>query len=125
MQRRFRGGDHPWISLRTKLDGVDVLQNFYLVAGPDGDQVVAAFCEKYAQNYPTAVECLKRDLEACLAFLRNLEEVDCVVAGVTGLAELEELVDASRARVEPAWFARFRCDGPEVIDPRAWPRAGA
>jgi putative transposase len=29
---------------------------------------VAAFCEKYAIIYPTAIECLSRDLEACLTF---------------------------------------------------------
>jgi len=32
------------------------------------DQAVAAFCEKYERVYPTAVACLKRDLDACLAF---------------------------------------------------------
>jgi hypothetical protein len=31
------------VSMLGKLDGVDVLQNFYLVAGPGGEQVVAAF----------------------------------------------------------------------------------
>ncbi|GHO56072.1 IS256 family transposase [Ktedonobacter robiniae] len=32
------------------------------------DQAVAAFLEKYQKVYPTAVECLQRDLEACLTF---------------------------------------------------------
>jgi putative transposase len=32
------------------------------------DQEVVAFCEKFAPLYPSAVECLKRDLEACLTF---------------------------------------------------------
>jgi transposase-like protein len=32
------------------------------------DQEVVAFCEKYAIIYPTAIECLNRDLEACLTF---------------------------------------------------------
>jgi len=32
------------------------------------EQAVAAFCEKYEAVYPTAVACLKRDLDACLAF---------------------------------------------------------
>jgi transposase-like protein len=31
-------------------------------------QAVLAFIEKYQQLYPTAVECLQRDLEACLTF---------------------------------------------------------
>ena len=29
---------------------------------------VMAFIEKYSKTYPTAIECLKRDLEACLTF---------------------------------------------------------
>ncbi|GHO61375.1 transposase for insertion sequence element ISRM5 [Ktedonobacter sp. SOSP1-52] len=32
------------------------------------DQAVAAFIEKYQKAYPTAVECLQRDLESCLTF---------------------------------------------------------
>lgn len=41
---------------------------FYQASRAQADQVVAAFCEKYAAVYPTAVNCLKRDLEACLTF---------------------------------------------------------
>ena len=41
---------------------------FYQDNRAQADQVVAAFCEKYSKTYPTAVECLKRDLEACLTF---------------------------------------------------------
>jgi len=41
---------------------------FYQESRAKADQEVAAFCEKYAQSYPTAVDCLKRDLEACLTF---------------------------------------------------------
>jgi putative transposase len=41
---------------------------FYQDNRAQADQVVAAFCEKYAKIYPTAVECLKRDLDACLTF---------------------------------------------------------
>lgn len=41
---------------------------FYQANRPQADQTVAAFCEKYATVYPTAVECLQRDLEACLTF---------------------------------------------------------
>jgi transposase-like protein len=32
------------------------------------DQASAAFIEKYQKVYPTAIECLQRDLEACLTF---------------------------------------------------------
>ena len=44
--RRFRGDGGRWIyriSALGQLDGNKVLQNFYLVAGPDGQQVVVAF----------------------------------------------------------------------------------
>ena len=41
---------------------------FYQENREKADQEVAAFCEKYAQSYPTAIDCLKRDLEACLTF---------------------------------------------------------
>lgn len=41
---------------------------FYQDNRQQADQVVAAFCEKHAQTYPTAVACLKRDLDACLTF---------------------------------------------------------
>jgi transposase-like protein len=41
---------------------------FYQENRQKADQEVAAFCEKYSQIYPTAVACLKRDLEACLTF---------------------------------------------------------
>jgi transposase-like protein len=41
---------------------------FYQDSREKADQAVVAFCEKYVKTYPTAVECLKRDLDACLTF---------------------------------------------------------
>ena len=41
---------------------------FYQDSRAKADQVVAAFCEKYRADYPSAVACLNRDLEACLTF---------------------------------------------------------
>lgn len=41
---------------------------FYQESREKADQEVAAFCAKYEPIYPTAVECLKRDLEARLTF---------------------------------------------------------
>jgi len=41
---------------------------FYQDSREKADQELAAFIEKYSQVYPTAVECLQRDLEACLTF---------------------------------------------------------
>jgi transposase-like protein len=41
---------------------------FYQKNRQEADQVVAAFIEKYQHIYPTAIECLQRDLDACLTF---------------------------------------------------------
>jgi putative transposase len=41
---------------------------FYQKDRQTADQAVAAFIEKYRSIYPTAIACLQRDLEACLAF---------------------------------------------------------
>jgi transposase-like protein len=41
---------------------------FYQPNRQQADQEVAAFIAKYAPLYPTAMDCLKRDLEACLTF---------------------------------------------------------
>src|SRR5258708_211049 len=41
---------------------------FYQENRQAADQAVAAFIEKYRKTYPSAVECLQRDLEACLTF---------------------------------------------------------
>jgi putative transposase len=41
---------------------------FYQDSREQANQEVAAFCEKFQALYPSAVDCLKRDLEACLTF---------------------------------------------------------
>jgi transposase-like protein len=41
---------------------------FYQDSREQADQSLAAFITKYEAIYPSAVECLKRDLEACLTF---------------------------------------------------------
>ena len=41
---------------------------FYQKNREAAEQEIAAFCEKFESTYPTAVECLKRDLDACLTF---------------------------------------------------------
>src|SRR5438270_2334284 len=41
---------------------------FYQKSRQEADQAVAAFIEKSQRIYPTAIECLQRDLEACLTF---------------------------------------------------------
>ena len=41
---------------------------FYQKSRQSAEQSLAAFCEKYEHIYPTAIECLRRDQEACLTF---------------------------------------------------------
>jgi transposase-like protein len=41
---------------------------FYQANREKADQEVGAFIARYENVYPTAIECLKRDLEACLTF---------------------------------------------------------
>jgi transposase-like protein len=41
---------------------------FYQDSRAQAEQVLAAFCAKYEKIYSTAVECLQRDIEACLTF---------------------------------------------------------
>ncbi len=41
---------------------------FYQNSRQEADQAVAAFIAKYQEIYPTAVACLRRDLDACLTF---------------------------------------------------------
>lgn len=47
---------------------------FYQENREKADQALAAFVEKYADIYPSAIECLKRDLEACLTFYHFPEQ---------------------------------------------------
>jgi putative transposase len=48
--------------------GQELKAIFYQESREAAEQVAAAFCEKYRREYPSAVECLWRDLGACLTF---------------------------------------------------------
>ena len=47
---------------------------FYQESRTKAEQALAAFCVKYQKSYPTAVECLCRDSEACLTFYNFPQE---------------------------------------------------
>ena len=47
---------------------------FYQVNREKAEQTAAAFIAKYERIYPTAVDCLRRDLDACLTFYAFPEE---------------------------------------------------
>jgi putative transposase len=48
--------------------GEELRAIFYQEDREKAEQVALAFCEKYRREYPSAVECLWRDYEACLTF---------------------------------------------------------
>jgi len=48
--------------------GEELRAIFYQQSREKAEQVAHAWCEKYKREYPTAVECLWRDYEACLTF---------------------------------------------------------
>ncbi len=47
---------------------MDLKALFYQENREQADQAAAAFCAKYERVYPTAIECLRRDWQACLTF---------------------------------------------------------
>jgi putative transposase len=55
--------------VRTELKAI-----FYQASLEKAQQEAAAFMLKYETIYPTAVECLKRDWEACLTFYNFREK---------------------------------------------------
>ncbi len=48
--------------------GEELKAIFYQENRENAEQLALAFCEKYRRQYPSAVECLWRDYEACLTF---------------------------------------------------------
>jgi len=48
--------------------GEELKAIFYQENRDKAEQVALAWCEKYRREYPSAVECLWRDYEACLTF---------------------------------------------------------
>lgn len=60
-------------------------------------------------------------LEACLGFARSFSEIDRIVVGVDSLAQLREVVGASRADIPKAWPS-IECADPELINPSFWAR---
>jgi transposase-like protein len=53
---------------------VELKAIFYQTSRQKADQLTAAFIEKYAPIYPSAIDCLQRDWEACLTFYRFPEK---------------------------------------------------
>lgn len=62
-------------------------------------------------------------LEGALSFLRDLEEVDVALVGVTCRAELQGCLDAFRAAQKTkADFSAVACRNERLLNPALWPR---
>lgn len=55
-------------SKHREVMGEELKAIFYQESREKAEQVALAFCEKYRREYPSAVECLWRDYDACLTF---------------------------------------------------------
>jgi transposase-like protein len=62
---------------------------FYQKGRAQADQAVAAFIEKYQHIYPTAIECLQRDLDACFTFYSFPKTKVHLHAGKAGVREID------------------------------------
>ena len=60
-------------------------------------------------------------LQACLGFVRSFPEIDRIVVGVDSLAQLREVVAASKADIPDAWPS-IACADSELINPSLWAR---
>ena len=54
--------------------GEELKAIFYQEKREDAERVALAWCEKYRREYPSAVECLWRDYDACLTFYSSPTE---------------------------------------------------
>ena len=72
---------------------------------------MAAFVEKYRSVYPTAIECLQRDLEACLTFYAEPSEHWKTIRTNNVLERLE----GSVKRRSHKMVAAFRNEGSCVL----------
>jgi aryl-alcohol dehydrogenase-like predicted oxidoreductase len=61
-------------------------------------------------------------LEAALSFVREVEEIDVALVGVTSRAQLEACLTALRAaRPAKADFSRVACNNERLLNPASWP----
>jgi aryl-alcohol dehydrogenase-like predicted oxidoreductase len=61
-------------------------------------------------------------LEAAVAYVMTIDEVDAAVFGVTDEEQLTEILDAARRSLPTEWFARFARDDDAILNPARWPR---
>lgn len=75
----------------------------------------------HLQQYHDAIRsCHLSPLQAALAFVRNLEEVDAVLCGVTSTAQMREILDSMAAQVAAGIFSDFAIDDEAMLNPKQW-----
>jgi aryl-alcohol dehydrogenase-like predicted oxidoreductase len=61
-------------------------------------------------------------LQAAVAYVASVEDVDTAVFGVTSGTQLAEILAAATCTLPPAWFAPFARDDERILNPSLWPR---
>jgi putative transposase len=82
---------------------------FYQKDRQSADQAVAAFIAKYQKIYPTAIECLQRDLEACLTFYSFPKEHWKTIRTNNGSPRLFEEVKRRSHKMAAAFRTQGSC----------------
>jgi len=89
--------------------GEELKAIFYQEKREDAERVALAWCEKYRREYPSAVECLWRDYDACLTFYSFPPEHWKAIR-TTNAIEIERLIEEVKRRSHKMGAA-FRNEG--------------
>lgn len=121
-QRLIGGGQLK----RLKDKGVEIhsrsafLQGLLLMNEASWPVCFASYISLLQRFQGIAAELGLTPLQAALAFVSSVPEVDHVVCGVNSLAQWQELIAAAEIRVDTQKFGAVRCDDAELVDPTRW-----
>jgi aryl-alcohol dehydrogenase-like predicted oxidoreductase len=78
------------------------------------DAELSGFTRFLAEHRMTA-------LQAALAFVHGVEEIDAAIVGVTSQAQLDACLDALEAPQQSADFSTLACRNESLLNPALWP----
>ena len=61
-------------------------------------------------------------LQAAVAYVLSVDEVDAAIFGVTDATQFAEILSAAAPTLPRDWFAPFALDDERILDPSHWPR---
>ncbi len=61
-------------------------------------------------------------LQAAVAYVLSVDEVDAAIFGVTDATQFAEILSAATPTLPRDWFAPFALDDERILDPTRWPR---